>query len=173
MKYRDLAGDYALYFDWLTDIVGGEEWWDGYDMNLIRLFERKYYWRLPLDGNMSQHVIDLRAKAIMIGKILPIYVPNGEPSVLEVLVDLSIKIAYDIMYDGDRDPVEEVPLYFRDLMTALNFDCEEQYIDQEIDRFLSGETKIADCGKEDATLWQQCSQFYIDRWRIENPEEEF
>lgn len=58
-------------------------------------------------------------------------------------------------------------------MSALNFDCEEQYIDQEIDRFLSGETKIADCGKEDATLWQQCSQFYIDRWRIENPEEEF
>lgn len=103
MKYRDLAGDYALYFDWLTDIVGGEEWWNGYEMNLIRLFERKYYWRLPLDGNMSQHVIDLRAKAIMIGKILPIYVPNGEPSVLEVLVDLSIKIAYDIMYDGDRD----------------------------------------------------------------------
>ena len=171
MKGKELAGDYALYFDWLMDIVGGEEWWDGYDDNFIRLFERKYYWRLPLDGTLKHHVIDLRAKAVMIGKILPIYVPNNESSVLEVLVVLATKIAFDLMYDPERDPVDEVPLYFRDLVAALNFDCEAQFIDQEIDRFLSGETKIADCGSDDTTLWQQCNQFYIGRWKIENPEE--
>ena len=173
MKRKNLAGDYALYFDWLMDIVGGEEWWDSKDETFARLFDRKYYWRLPVDGNMRNHAVDLRAKAITIGRILPIYVPNGEPSVLEVLVILSIKIAYDIMYDPERDPVDEVPLYFRDLVAALNFDCEAQFIDQEIYRFLSGETKIADCGDLDATLWQQCNQFYMNRWRIENPEEEF
>lgn len=170
MKHSVLAGDFELYFDWLMNIVGGEEWWDGYDENFIRLFERKFYWRLPLDGLLKDHIIDLRAKAIRIGKILPIFVPNDEASVLEVLVFLAIKIAYDLMYSPDRDPVEEVPLYFQDLISALNFDCEKMFIDQEIDRFLSGETKIAECGNDDATLWQQCNQFYIGRWKIENPE---
>lgn len=171
MKKSDLAGDYAQYFDWLMNIVGGEEWWDGYDETFVRLFERKYYWRQELDSVHKMHVIDLRAKAITLGKILPIFVPNGEPSVLEVLVVLSIKIAFDIMYDPNRDPVEEVPLYFRDLVEALEFTCAPGYIDQEIDRFLSGERKIADCGDLDATLWQQCNQLYMTRWDIENPGE--
>lgn len=171
MKDKDLAGDYAEYFNWLMDIVGGEEWWDGMDATFVRLFERKYYWRLPIDGTLKNHAIDLRAKAIRIGKILPIFVPNNEPSVLEVLVILSTKIAFDLMYDPARDPVEEVPLYFRDLVEALNFNCDARYIDQEIDRFLSGETKIADCGDLDATLWQQCNQFYQERWNLENESE--
>ena len=171
MKGKALAGDYAEYFEWLMNIVGGEEWWDGMDETFIRLFERKFYWRTQLDGLMKNHSVDLRAKAIRIGKILPIYVPNDEPSVLEVLVILSTKISYDIMYDPDRDPVEEVPLYFRDLVEALNFNTDACYIDQEIDRFLSGETRIADCGKDDATLWQQCNQFYRSRWDLENPSE--
>lgn len=170
MKKSDLAGDCAQYFDWLMNIVGGEEWWDGYDENFIRLFERKFYWRHELDSVHKMHVIDLRAKAITLGKILPIFVPNGEPSVLEVLVHLSIKIAFDIMYDPERDPVEEVPLYFRDLVEVLGFDCKEAYIDQAIDRFLSGERKIADIG-DNATLWQQCNQLYSSRWDIENPSE--
>lgn len=171
MKRGGLAGDFAPYFDWLMDIVGGDEWWDGKEDIFIRLFERKYYWRLPIDGTLKNHIVDLRAKAIRIGKILPIFVPNGEPSVLEVLVFLSTKIYFDIMYDPQRNPVEEVPLYFRDLIEALGFDCEEQYIDQAIDRFLSGENKIADCGTLDATLWQQCNQLYMERWDIENPGE--
>lgn len=173
MKLSALAGDYANYYNWLMDIVGGETWWSEHDRNCIRLFERKYYWRLPIDGTLKNHVIDLRVKAITVGKLLPIFVPNTEPTILEILVVLAINIANDIMYDPERDIVEEVPLYFRDLMEALNFTTDNAYIDQEIDRFLSGETKIADCGRRDTTLWQQCCQLYMERFRIENPEEEF
>ena len=86
MKRSILAGDYAEYFDYLMEIIGGEGYWHGQEPRFVRLFERAFYWQNPLDGNWQQHVEELRGNAIRIGGVNPIYIPNREASVLEVLI---------------------------------------------------------------------------------------
>ena len=104
MRNSDLAGDYAPYYDWLMDLVGGEEWWGHCEEAMLRVFERKYYWTNPIDGNIQSHIENLRAEAL--SDMLAIYIPIGEPSVLEVLVYLAredeIDHALDEFLSGER-----------------------------------------------------------------------
>ena len=60
MATSDLAGDYKEYFEYLLDLIDADRLCDGREMNLLRLFERKYYWTLPIDGNMTDRVEELR-----------------------------------------------------------------------------------------------------------------
>lgn len=164
INVRLSVGECSEYFDWLCDIVGGKPWVSEYGYEaLARLFERAYYWSNPVDGNLKTHVDILRGEAMSDG-VGPIYIPAGEPSILEVLVVLAQKIDSSIMYDAVIEPGERVPSFFHDLMMTLGFTSEG--IDEAIDQFLDGQNVIA----EGSTLWSQCNQLYYERFNIENEE---
>lgn len=169
MAISDLAGDYKEYFEYLLGLINTDDFGVEKEMNLIRLFERKYYWTLPVDGNITDRVEELRLNAMRIGHVSPIAILSDEASVLEVLIALSIMIALDIMYDPDIDVRDQVPVYFDDLYSALGFYCRNADIDFAIDDFLSGKTKISNPHiNRGVTLWEQCNHFYRTQFNIEN-----
>lgn len=158
--------DYNAYFHYLMRLI------DGYSRedlipNYVRLFERAYYWTNPIDGKLKEHVEELRANAMRYGDLLAIDIPNLEPSILEVLVYLSIKIDLDLLYDIEN-PGGNAAMYFDDLIEALGFDCERSMIDVCIDNFLKGDRRIHKYGN---TLWMQCNSFYRDQFNIETGDE--
>lgn len=167
MNNSDLAGEYAQYYEYVMSIVGDGEWWDDISDNMLRLFERKYYWKHPIDQNWKEHVNGFRVKAMRSG-VLPIYILQGEPSILEVLVCLTVRIAVNIMYTGDADYVERLPEYFNDIIRELNFDCDFHGIDSAIDDFLDGRTALARASDKHLTLWEQANIFFQDQFDIEN-----
>lgn len=163
MLYSSLAGDYADYYDWLMDIVGGVDWWGDYEKTMVRVFDRKYYWTNAIDGNMVAHVENLRAQA-MRERASPFQIPIGEPSVLEVLVYLSIEIDRLVMADGDSQNGERVPEFFETMAQKLGFDCSEAEIDHALDEFLSGERTLG-AGKY---LWNQAQMLFLKQFEVES-----
>lgn len=170
MHDKYLAGDYADYFEYLYGLVGGARWVHGLEYNLLRMLERKYYWRNPIDGRLSLAVETLRANGMREAGINPMYIPNGQCSVLEVLIVLAKNVDYQLSYDPDSPDTSRVPSFFSDFMDVLGFKCPESEIDIAIDRFLDGETRISYETAADATLWSQINQFYLNRFSIESEE---
>lgn len=169
MQLKFLAGEYADYFDYLISLVGGDEWWNGFDDILIRLFERDYYWQNQIDAGFKLKAEELRSRAIRDG-ISPISIPNKGVSCLEVLVILAIRADLELTYDPENVGENRAPSIFSDLMGALGFTSEGIDIDIAIDDFLSGRTKISRIPKN-ATLWMQVNQFYLNKFRIEDEED--
>ena len=164
--YRmQLLSEYNEYFHYLMRLIDGEE--DPCLDNYVRLFERAYYWTNPIDGGLKSHVEELRVNGMRYGGILPIDIPNKDPSVLEVLIYLSIKIDLDLLYDIEN-PGGNAATYFHDLIEVLGFDCENSYIDSAIDSFLDGKRRIHEFG---STLWLQCNSFYRNQFEIETGDE--
>ena len=158
-------GAYADYFNWLIDIVGGEEWWSEYGENLVRLFERSYYYENEIDGNLVSDVEELRIRAM--GTRPPMIVPSTEASVLEVLIVLADKIDFILTpsYEESR-----VPKRFNDFMDCLGFKDDISTIDKQVDRFLDGKNQITR-GRNTRpvpTYWQQVNGFYLDEFNMES-----
>lgn len=162
MRNSNLAGDYAPYYDWLMDLVGGEEWWGHCEEAMLRIFERKYYWTNPIDGNIQSHIENLRAEAL--SDMLAIYIPIGEPSVLEVLVYLAREIDSTVMADGEWVRGERVPEFFETMVQKLGFDCSSDEIDHALDEFLSGERMLGP-GK---LLWNQAQMLFLKQFEVES-----
>ena len=168
MSAFSVAGDYAPYFEYLINIVGGEEWWRDKILTMLRLLERKYYWHNDIDSNWAAHVESLRVSAMRDG-VLPIYILHDEPSILEVLITLAVHVGIDIMYNGSTPVEERIPEYFNDIIEALGFDCNVEAVDDAVDLFLSGERMLADPkANREVTLWEQANYFFSSQFDIEN-----
>lgn len=172
MKNSEMLGEYKLYFDWLMEIAGvdGDFAWDIYENTLIRLFIRKYYWLNPLDENSALHAYELRSRAIKETEIPLINIPNGEASILEVLIALAIRVDTDIMYNPEY--FSRVPQFFHDIFHALGFGCSGGELEERIDAFLDGENVIFDFNRRlkpgEKTLWQQVNGYYKTSFELEN-----
>ena len=163
MFYSSLAGDYADYYDWLMELVGGVDWWGELENTMLRIFERKYYWTNPIDGNVKEHIEELRARA-MRDRVDPLQIPIGEPSVLEVLVYLAIEIDRNVMADGDSETGERVPEFFEAMVQKLGFDCSVDEIDHALDEFLSG-VRVLGPGNY---LWNQAQMLFLKQFEVES-----
>lgn len=158
-------GDYADYFNWLIDIVGGEDWWSEYGENLVRLFERSFYYENEIDGNLVYEVEKLRIRGLAVRP--PIFVPSTDASVLEVLIVLAEKIDFLLTR---RDEESRVPKRFNDFMENLGFKDDVDTIDRQVDRFLDGRNQITR-GRNTRpvpTYWQQVNGFYLDEFNMES-----
>lgn len=156
------------YFHWLVDQVGGEDWWSDYYISLYRLFDRKYYYVNPIDSSAYESGLDIRAVAIMDGVDI-LSIPNGEPSVLEVLIALCKKVDQSLMYNDDVG--DRTPRWFDDIMTVLNFKKPDGNIDRQIDRFLEGKAQITKRMRfepHEKTLWEQVNTFYVKQFDLES-----
>lgn len=158
-------GEYAGYFTWLVDIVGGDEWWEEYSANLVRLFERTFYYGNEIDGNLISFVENLRANAMLDDPTM--IVPSGDTRVLEVLIDLAIRS--DQLFSTSWE--NRVPKRFDDFMEVLNFKTDIDYLDKQIDRFLDGKNQITRKRARKPyvqTLWSQVNEFYLDEFNVED-----
>ena len=156
------------YFHWLVDRVGGEDWWSDYYVSLYRLFDRKYYYVNPIDSSAYESGLGIRTEAIMDGVDI-LSIPNGEPSVLEVLIALCKKIDQSLMYNEDVG--DRTPRWFDDIMTVLNFKKPDGNIDRQIDRFLEGKAQITKRMRfepHEKTLWEQVNTFYVKQFDLES-----
>lgn len=153
--------EYSGYFLYLLRVVGIEED-DILVSNLVRMFEREYYWKNDIDSSITGHVDELRANAMRYGNVSPTDIPNRPVSVLEALTSLAILIDLKLLYD-EENPGGNVGLYFMDLVEELGFDCDKDSIDSAIDDFLDGKRRIAKLGD---TLWQQCNNKFSDYFDI-------
>lgn len=165
MRHDILAGDYAGYFGWLMEQVGGDEWWADQEPTFVRLLERKYYWTNEIDSGIAEKVEKMRIKALVEGVPI-IEIPNTEVSVLEVLVHLAIAIDEDIMFDPAIGTGVRTPEFFNDIIVKLGFNCDAEFLDKAIDDFLDGTRKIG----HGATLWSQCNDLYSDQFMTESEE---
>ena len=159
MRHAELAGEYALYFEWLIEKVGGEDWWGDYMFALSRMFERKYYYVNPIDEAVYDGGLNLRTEAIFDG-VEVMSIPNSETTVLEALIFLADQIDTHLMYNEDTG--SRIPRFFDDIMDALNFKKEDGAIDRQIDRFLDGKSQITKRVKYEPyakTLWEQVNQY--------------
>lgn len=166
MRNSILAGDWAGYFDWLMEQVGGDEWWADMEPNFVRLLERKYYWTNEIDSGLREKVENLRVRALY-DRVPVSAIPIGEVSVLEVLVHLAIAIDSDIMYDPAIGTCVRVPEFFNDIIVRLGFNCDIEFLDQAIDDFLDGTRTIG----HGETLWMQVNDLYSDQFMVESEED--
>lgn len=166
----EMTGEYSLYFEWLIDQVGGEDWWGDYGLSLVKLFNKRYYFVNELDSAMYEKGKALRTDAIF-GGITPIAIPSDETRILEVLVAIAKDVDLKLMYNprvGDRSA-----RWFEDLMNTLGFNDISGEIDAEIDRFLSGRTQISKKRRTSPfsrSLWEQVNMFYSDQFELETGE---
>lgn len=170
MKDALMAGRYAGYFDWLMSLVGGGAWWDDLGRNMVRLFERKYYWVRHVDENIAFRGKRLRddfAQLLDEDRVSGYAMPySDETTVLEVLVCLAIQIDDDILYQkrfGNR--VAEI---FERMIGELGFDCEFECLDEQIDLFLDGDLLLSKDVRKDQTLWEQANVLFGDWFNLEN-----
>lgn len=169
MTHPEIAGEFAVYFDYILDLVGGGELWDEYEYQLKRLFDRKYYSENRINGNFIVRAEALRRHFVGEDDELWDVVPRGEVSVLEILVVLALRIDETVMFnqkysDGRAD------MCFSEIFEAAGFDCSEDEIDMKIDDFLEGRTVLADDARPDQTLWAQANVLFLRRFEQENEE---
>jgi hypothetical protein len=170
MKFPEIAGEYAQYFDYIMSLVGGGELWDGFEMQLSRLFERKYYFINPINENLVSDVENLRADFVDGSYILNSVTPIGEASVLEVLVVLAIKIDRDVMDNPRFGSESRADMWFKEIFEAAGFDCDGEEIDEKIDDLLDERVALCSNARPFQSLWEQANVLFLPRFELENEE---
>lgn len=167
MKLAEMCGKYAEYFNYIMGLVGGGEWWDDLGLNMVRLFERKYYWVNRLDENMALKGAMLRDMFADRPELVDL-VPDGEVSVLETLIALTLRVDGWMMSNpkyGSR-----AAFFFGEIVSALGFDVDISELDARIDLFLDGKLKLHEDAKSSQTLWEQANVLFSEQFDLENEE---
>ena len=168
------AGQHALYFEYLLSLVGGISSYRGQECKLARVLDRRFYWFHPLDENMALHGLSLRDEYLHDNWRGNVDVLNGEASVLEVLVSLAIRIEQELFLPPETDGFDPgAGLYFERMLEEIGFfDCDEDGVDDCIDRFI-------DDGlvnwrqrpfEERPTLWEQVNYLFLSDIMLEGEE---
>lgn len=170
MRFPEIAGRFAPYFDYIMDLVGGGDLWDGYEMQLARLFERKYYFINPINENLVSEVENLRANFVDGSYILDSATPIDEASVLEILIVLAMKIDEDVMDNPKFGSESRADMWFKDIFEAAGFDCRADEIDGKIDDLLDERVALCSSAKPFQSLWEQANVLFLPRFELENEE---
>lgn len=132
-----------LYFDWMCDIVGN---YHTYSRLLTRLHQIDFVYILPMDENRERDGIDLRYRfAYDENSVDDDFLSERPCSVLEMMVALALRIEEDIAYDPDVG--SRTHCWFWDMVQSLGLDdmddynYDEDYVDDVIDRFMYREYK--------------------------------
>lgn len=165
------AGEYGIYFCWLIDQVGGEEWWGGLEANLARLLLRKFYFNNEVDEGVCKQSLELRTRCMRTTDIKPYLIPSDEPSVLEVLICVAERIQENLMYNPDYE--SRTTQFFAEIISVLGFDSvDNEQIDERIDMFLDGKVRLYDgefgADPNNPTLWEQVNAYYKPLFELEN-----
>ena len=161
MKNCELAGQYKEYYCYIMGLVGGPEWWDELNLNMMRLFNRKFYWVRPLDENLVIEARGLRERFKGCGEV-----PEGEVSVLELLIQLAIDVDEELMSNPKYG--KRADIFFGELISRLGFDVDVGCLDARIDDFLDGNLLLSDDVRPDQTLWEQVNAMFSDQFDVEN-----
>ena len=154
------------YFHWLLKFIGnGYCRKNSYYELLEYLLNTEYYWFIPMDENRAADGIDLRHRFVVEcdedQEASYVYL-SGPPSVLEVLIALSIKMEY--IARGSID-LSKASQWFWGMIKSLDIlDCFDGNFEVEkVNYFLDGwmdpesEISIFPCGKGE--LWSQAMNF--------------
>lgn len=166
MKYCEMTGEYSEYYNYILGLVGGDEWWEDLALNMVRLFERKFYCVRPLDENMVIKARDLRARFADCKELEECTPDDEEVSVLEVLIALTLRVDGWMMANpryGSR-----AAFFFSEIINALGFDVEIEGLDERIDMFLDGELLLTSDAKPSQTLWEQANVLFGEQFDLEN-----
>lgn len=161
MKHCELAGEYAEYYCYIMGLVGGPEWWDDMALQMARLFSRKYYWVNRLDENLAIKAEGLRKRFAGAGPV-----PEGEMSVLEVLIQLALDVDQWMMSNpryGSR-----AAYFFQEILGAAGLDVDISCLDERIDEFLDGKVLLSEYAKPEQTLWLQANVLFGEQFDVEN-----
>lgn len=168
MRHPEIAGAFGPYFDYIMSLVGGGELWDGYELQLLRLFERKYYFINPINGNFVDEVERLRDEFSDGDEELERFTPIDEASVLEVLVVLALDVDHDLMKNSKFGDESRADIFFNEIFEALGFDCDVGEIDEKIDDLLDERVGLCEDVKPFQSLWEQVNVLFIPRFELEN-----
>lgn len=170
MRHPEIAGHYAPYFDYIMSLVGGGDLWDGLELQLHRLFNRKYYFINPINENLVSRVEDLRYMFIDGDPARDDVTPVDEASVLEVLIVLAREIDEDVMDNPKFGEESRADIWFKEIFDAAGFDCGADEIDEKIDDLL--DERVALCGdaRPYQSLWEQANVLFLPRFELENEE---
>ena len=165
------AAGFEQYFQFLLDKVGGEEWCSGLEANLARLLFRKFYWTNDIDSGISRQSLEFRTEAIRAKICAPYLIPTGEPSVLEVLICVALKVDEWLMFNPEYE--SRAAQFFFEIISVLGFDSvDESQIDERIDLFLDGKIRLMEgefgANPRSPTLWEQVNAYYSPLFDLEN-----
>lgn len=137
------------YFEWLCNLVtsGNHTIWKRYTKLLRYLYNKKFYWSIPMDENRYYDALSLREDFLDdFIDIRPVTIEESEESfgkgcnVLEVLAALSRRAVYDVI--GDESCGSESDWFWTmlgnlrlDIFSNKDFDYE--MADKVVDIFLS------------------------------------
>lgn len=168
MKHPEIAGEFGPYFDYIMSLVGGGELWDGFEGQLLRLFERKYYFLNPINENFVHEVEDLRDNFSSGDPNLERFTPIDEASVLEILVVLALDVDHDLMKNSKFGDDSRADIWFNELFEALGFDCDADEIDEKIDDLLDERVGLCPDVRPYQSLWEQVNVLFMPRFELEN-----
>lgn len=157
------------YFHWLLKFIGnGFCRKNSYYELLEYLFNAEYCWSMPMDENRAADGIDLRHRFVTEcdedQEASYVYL-SGPPSVLEVLIALSIKMEY--IARGSID-LSKSAQWFWGMIKCLDIlDCYDGNFDVEkveyfIDGWMDPESEISIFPTSDGELWSQAMNFLSD-----------
>lgn len=180
------------YFDYLVSLVNGLGY-DGEDWMIMlgRLQLTEFIVKIPLDIDRKYDCLALRQRfldAYPMSKEDCEYLRfNDYFSVLEVMVELAIRIEEDVMYDPEVT-VSRIPCWFFDMCNKMNIAIPDSafghdsgeiigHIDERIDNWINREIEPNGAGspfplmncKNDARttpIWDQCMYYITENTNI-------